>query len=193
MNLFDYILAKKIGGGGGGGTVPLLSISDWLSLTPQEKHKYGLVAVQDSDVGSDRGELYYGEGWCEPITPSSTSGPSGTKGTWTAATGYDGYYLQENIENGYFLLSYNTPFYLYEIHMESSAINKSSWIYIFEYYDVNLDDWVEVYNSGSAISPRNFDLNIQGYPVVNAVRWRTTTKKVSPYNVRFSVFYASGG
>lgn len=65
MNLFDYILTKKIGGGGGG--IPLLSRAEWKTLTKAQKQAYELVAVQDSTTGYDQGELYFGADyspWC---------------------------------------------------------------------------------------------------------------------------------
>lgn len=75
MNLFDYILAKKIGGGGGSG-IPLISRTDWEALSTAQKQAYGLVAVQDSTTGYDRGELYNGAYLAQIIDYLPYSNPS---------------------------------------------------------------------------------------------------------------------
>lgn len=128
----------------------------------------------------------------EQQVPDSTSGPVGTMGTWTSSTGSNGYYITENIADGYFELHYDTEFVLTNIHMESSAINNSAWIHIFEYYDVESSNWVLVYQSESVESPRTFDIDVSGEPLVNAVRWRTTTTKVYPWNLLIPVFRSTG-
>lgn len=126
------------------------------------------------------------------ITPDSTSGPTGTTGTWTGTGQYDGYYTAENIENGYFLLEYDTPFQLSKIVFQCSSINGSTWVHYLEYHDVNQGQWVAAYTSESAEGTLNLELTVAVNPTVDAVRWRTTTEKVYPYNIRIPVFYAEG-
>ena len=46
--------------GGGGSKVPLLSKASWDALTAAQKRAYGLVAIQVSNSGFDRGKLYSG-------------------------------------------------------------------------------------------------------------------------------------
>ena len=68
-------------GGGGAGGIPLMSAADWAALSIAQKRNYGLVAVQSSDTGYDRGELYYGGDASadNPAIPAMTSNttPSG--------------------------------------------------------------------------------------------------------------------
>lgn len=76
MNLFDYILAKKLGGGGGGGDVPMITRAEWNVLTTAQKQAYNYVAIQDISTGFNRGGLYYGEdyvpiGECLPYSNSA--------------------------------------------------------------------------------------------------------------------------
>ena len=55
---------------GGGGDVPLLSKAAWDALSTAQKQAYGLVAVQDANIGFDRGELYYGADYLDLLTNS---------------------------------------------------------------------------------------------------------------------------
>lgn len=68
-------------GGGGGSGILLMSAADWAALSMAQKRTYGLVAVQSSDTGYDRGELYYGGDATGdiPAIPAMTSNttPSG--------------------------------------------------------------------------------------------------------------------
>ena len=128
----------------------------------------------------------------EQITPDTTSGPTGTTGTWTGTGQYDGYYTTENIENGYFLLEYDTPFSLSKIVFQCSPINGAQWVHYLEYHDVTQDQWIAIYTSESAEGTLSLELAVAEHPIVDAVRWRTTTKKVYPYNIRIPVFYTEG-
>lgn len=47
-------------GSGGSGGIPLLTRSQWDALPSVQKRAYGLLAIQDTDTGFDRGELVYG-------------------------------------------------------------------------------------------------------------------------------------
>ena len=52
--------------GGGGGDIPLLTQAQWSALTTAEKQSYGLVAIQQSNSGFNRGKLVYGADY-EPV------------------------------------------------------------------------------------------------------------------------------
>lgn len=63
-------------GGGGGGDVPLLTRAQWNALSTAQKQAYGLLAIQDSNSGFDRGELVYGADY-QPVgiyLPASDEG-----------------------------------------------------------------------------------------------------------------------
>ena len=173
--------------------VPILSRSDWNALTAEQKKSYGYVAIQDAVSGFDRGELVYGSDYVPgyyDVTPDATSGPPGTRGTWTPSSGYTGYYTEENIADAYFLLTYNTSFTLGKIKYACSPINNAVWDQFLEYYDIDLQEWVEAYSTDAPTGTLDLELTIPNSPTVNAIRWRTTTMKTFPYNIRIPTFGA---
>lgn len=55
----SYLMGKASGSGGGGG-IPLLTRAEWSALTTAQKQAYGLLAIQDTNSGFDRGVLVNG-------------------------------------------------------------------------------------------------------------------------------------
>lgn len=179
--------------GGSNNGVQLLTRLAWNTLSTEQKQALDLVAIQDNDSGFDRGELVYGSDYVPgyyDVTPDATSGPPGTRGTWTPSSGYTGYYTEENIADAYFLLTYNTSFTLGKIKYACSPINDAVWDQFLEYYDIDLQEWVEAYSTDAPTGTLDLELTIPNSPTVNAIRWRTTTMKTFPYNIRIPTFGA---
>lgn len=61
----DFPTAIRTISGGGGNTIPLLTSLEWNALSTAEKQAYGLVAIQDTDSGYERGILVNGEDYEE--------------------------------------------------------------------------------------------------------------------------------
>ena len=173
--------------------VPILTRAEWNALSVAQKQAYALLAIQDANSGFDRGELVYGADYVPgyyDVTPDATSGPPGTRGTWTPSSGYNGYYTEENIPDAYFLLTYNIPFTLGKIKFKCFPINRATWEHFLEYYDVNAQEWVEAYSTDTPQGTLDLELTISNAPTVNAIRWRTTTMKTFPYNILIPTFGA---
>ena len=191
--MFDPVSYLMGAAGGGSSDVPLLTRAQWDALSTAQKQAYGLVAIQNANSGFDRGELIYGADYTPgyyDITPSATSGPTGTIGTWTGTGAYDGYYNAENIPNGYLLLTYDFPFTLGKIKYKCFPINNSVWDQFLEYYDVNAQEWVVAYSTPAPTGTLDLEVTIPNAPTVNAIRWRTSTTKVSPFNIGIPVLGA---
>jgi hypothetical protein len=60
----------------GGGDIPLLSESQWIALTTQQKKSYGLVAIQDAITGYIRGKLVNGSDYTAILVQSGTGSAS---------------------------------------------------------------------------------------------------------------------
>lgn len=65
FDLMSYLLGKAAGGGGG--DVTLLTRAEWDALTTAQKQAYGLVAIEDTTTGFDRGILVYGGAYVESV------------------------------------------------------------------------------------------------------------------------------
>ena len=61
-----------------GSGVPILTSTQWNTMTRQQKHEYGLVAIQYADTGYDRGELVNGSDYTDRIVQWGTAASSAT-------------------------------------------------------------------------------------------------------------------
>lgn len=173
--------------------IPVLTRTEWDALTIAEKQAYNLVAIRKGQSAYPIVDLLYGPDYVPgyyDVTPDATSGPPGTRGTWTPSSGYTGYYTEENIADAYFLLTYNTSFTLGKIKYACSPINNAVWDQFLEYYDIDLQEWVEAYSTDAPTGTLDLELTIPNSPTVNAIRWRTSTTKVYPYNIHIPTFGA---
>lgn len=84
--------------GGGGGGLPLLSRAEWDALTTAQKQSYGLVAIQDANVGYLRGDLVDGASYVPFNILQSGTGSSSATFTATVSGSYILYVIALNSE-----------------------------------------------------------------------------------------------
>ncbi len=84
--------------GGGGGGIPLLQQSAWDALTIAQKRSYGLVAIQDSSTGFNRGLLVNGADYALCDVFNTGWAASSASFTITDAGEYDLYVIAMNSE-----------------------------------------------------------------------------------------------
>ena len=107
---------------GGGGGIELFTRSGWRALTTEQKQAKGLVAIQDSSTGFERGILVNGADYL----------PFNAIHIWTKSTGgYDAalYIQRGNYKNGTFV-SYDEVYSILYTDVRSSPIEYYSAISI---------------------------------------------------------------
>lgn len=80
-NIYEYFPELDPSPGGGG--VELIQRADWDALTTEEKQSYDLLAIQDDDIGFERGVLVNGRDYVEKSWDFTILKTGSTNGTAT--------------------------------------------------------------------------------------------------------------
>lgn len=162
----DFPTAIRTISGGGGNTVPLLTSLEWSALSTAEKQAYGLVAIQDTNSGYERGFLVNGGDYEEKSWDFTVFKTGSTNGTAT-------YNFEESGSYQLFMIAINSEATTFALN-NAASLNGNA----ITGEDMKYNDW-----NSSESDKRNYRLTKFEFDANTGDTLSFNTSNVSGYTI----------